>query len=126
LRLSALEPPKTAAEEESMLRTLADQLHFVRAVQAVDTDGVEPLRALRDETTEAESEIEQEITRQSEEAFGKEEVLGKFYKRIRRKRDVEVVDGERNVVGDWDPVEMAETRLGKFFVVEKGKTEDSG
>jgi hypothetical protein len=126
LRLSALEPPKTSEEEESMLRTLADQLHFVRAVQAVDTTGVEPLRALRDETFEAEAEVERDISTQCEEAMGKEEVLGKFYKRIRRKTDMEVADGERDVVPDWNPVEIAERRVGKFFVVERKKEENDG
>lgn len=33
-----------------MLATLSSQLHFVRAIQEVDTSGVAPLRAIRDET----------------------------------------------------------------------------
>ena len=75
LRLSALPPPKDAAEEAEMMQTLASQLHFVREIQKVDTTGVEPLRAIRDETAEAAREAE--ITIESlNEAFEKEEVLG--------------------------------------------------
>ncbi|KAI0974789.1 hypothetical protein F4678DRAFT_350907 [Xylaria arbuscula] len=51
LRLSALPLPRNAAEEATMLATLSSQLHFVRAIQGVDTTGVAPLRAIRDETT---------------------------------------------------------------------------
>jgi glutamyl-tRNA amidotransferase complex subunit Gta3 len=104
-----------------MLRTLADQLYFVRAVQAVDTTGVEPLRALRDETKEAEQEGEERIERGCNEALAKEEIVGKFYKRIRRKagevgeRDVETMEDE------WRPLDAAERRVGKYFVVDKGK-----
>ncbi|KAI1428042.1 hypothetical protein F5Y12DRAFT_104714 [Xylaria sp. FL1777] len=50
LRLSALPQPRTADEESQMLATLSSQLHFVRAIQGVDTTGVAPLRAIRDET----------------------------------------------------------------------------
>ncbi|KAI0432888.1 hypothetical protein F5Y09DRAFT_300671 [Xylaria sp. FL1042] len=50
LRLSALPLPRTAAEEAQMLSTLSSQLHFVRAIQSVDTTDVTPLRAIRDET----------------------------------------------------------------------------
>ncbi|KAL2406969.1 hypothetical protein ABEF95_001092 [Exophiala dermatitidis] len=53
LRLSALPPPRTEAEQTSMLRTLQQQLHFVKEIQKVDTTGVEPLVSLRDETQEA-------------------------------------------------------------------------
>ncbi|KAI1297391.1 hypothetical protein F5Y03DRAFT_283508 [Xylaria venustula] len=50
LRLSALPLPRDKDEEASMLATLSSQLHFVRAIQSVDTTGVAPLRAIRDET----------------------------------------------------------------------------
>ncbi|GAP89020.1 putative a-agglutinin core protein AGA1 [Rosellinia necatrix] len=50
LRLSALPQPRSPAEESRMLSTLGAQLGFVRAVRAVDTAGVAPLRAVRDET----------------------------------------------------------------------------
>jgi Asp-tRNA(Asn)/Glu-tRNA(Gln) amidotransferase C subunit len=43
LRLSALPQPSSPAEEEKLLSALHDQLHFVRHVQSVPTDGVHPL-----------------------------------------------------------------------------------
>jgi hypothetical protein len=39
---------------------------------------------------------------------------------------MEVADGERDVVPDWNPVEIAERRVGKFFVVERKKEENDG
>jgi len=122
LRLSALEPPKTAEEEQSMLRTLSDQLHFVRAVQAVDTEGVEPLRSLRDETKEAQMELEEETMARYRDAIEKEEVVGKHYKRVRRRKIV-LHEKDSETMEDWKPVDMAERKFGKYFVVEKGKTE---
>ena len=56
LRLSALPAPKTATEEATMMKDLASQLHFVKQVQQVDVEGVEPLVAIRDETKRAEAE----------------------------------------------------------------------
>ncbi|KAI1118173.1 hypothetical protein F5Y14DRAFT_300173 [Nemania sp. NC0429] len=50
LRLSALPQPSSRDEEAQMLATLSSQLRFVRAIQSVDTSGVAPLRAIRDET----------------------------------------------------------------------------
>jgi len=121
LRLSALEPPKSAEEEQSMMRTLSDQLQFVRAVQVVDTSGVEPLRSLRDETKEAAEELENQTMQQYEEALAKEEVVGKFYKRIRRRKDLPCEKDSETMDG-WKPVELAEKKFGKYFIVEKGKT----
>jgi hypothetical protein len=43
LRLSGLPPPQTPQEEHNLLSALHDQLHFVRHVQSVPTEGVEPL-----------------------------------------------------------------------------------
>lgn len=51
LRLSSLPPPATPAEESALLNTLHTQLHFVRAIQAVDTTGVAPLTSIRDESS---------------------------------------------------------------------------
>ncbi|KAI5863440.1 hypothetical protein GGS23DRAFT_621082 [Durotheca rogersii] len=61
LRLSGLPAPQGPPKEEGqqqqpgdeearMLATLSAQLRFVRAVRAVDTAGVQPLRAIRDES----------------------------------------------------------------------------
>jgi hypothetical protein len=43
LRLSGLPPPKSPQEESNLLSALHDQLHFVRHVQSVPTEGVKPL-----------------------------------------------------------------------------------
>lgn len=87
LRLSALPPPANEEEEASMLETLAQQIHFVKEIQKVDTTGVEPLVAIRDETTEAAQE--RQITKESlAEFIALEEKRGRNG-RIRRRRDVE-------------------------------------
>jgi len=96
-----------------MLDTLAAQLHFVGKIQSVDTTGVEPLRALRDETSEAETE--QTISLETlKNALSKEKVIGVHHKRIQRdsapvnSRDVE----------SWDVLGSAERKSGKYFIVE--------
>lgn len=106
-----------------MLRTLSDQLHFVRAVQAVDTAGVEPLRALRDETARAERERADDTLKACEEAMEKEEVVGKYHKRIRRREDLPV-EKDHEETEDWRAVDLAQRKVGKFFVVDKGKRKD--
>lgn len=52
LRLSALPLPKDGKQEDKMLETLRRQVHFVKQVQSVETEGVEPLVCIRDETAE--------------------------------------------------------------------------
>jgi Asp-tRNA(Asn)/Glu-tRNA(Gln) amidotransferase C subunit len=83
-RLAALPAPQSPAAEARVLRTLAAQLHFVRAIQRVDTAGVEPLRSVRDETAEhaAETELTVESLRA---AFDAEEMVG-WSRRIVRRR----------------------------------------
>jgi len=99
-----------------MLRDLRSQLHFVKAIQQVDTTGVEPLRIIRDETVEAEKE--NEITLGSmKEALGNEEVVGKHHKRIRRRH---VVNEETSKSEDWDVLGQAPKKVGRYFVVESG------
>jgi hypothetical protein len=100
-----------------MLKTLSSQLHFVREIQQVDTQGVPPLRALRDETIAAEKE--REISMDTlKEALAREEVIGKHHKRIRRKTNpVGAKDAE-----DWDVLGYAERKSGKYFVVDSGKS----
>lgn len=116
LRLSALPRPKDHAEEEKMLSTLTSQLHFVKEIQKVDTTGVEPLRSLRDETEQGRKEVEIGMDK-LKEALEKEEVRGEFHRRIRRKSDVK----EKERQQEWDPLGMAERKVGRFFVVEGGK-----
>ncbi|EON64561.1 hypothetical protein W97_03794 [Coniosporium apollinis CBS 100218] len=116
LRLSALPAPKSPEEEAKMLKTLSSQLHFVKEIQRVDTAGVAPLRAIRDETAAAEKEIEINMASMAD-ALAQEEVLGKHHKRIRRKEKALV-----NMKGaeDWDVLGYAQCRSGKYFVVDSG------
>ncbi|KAK6430475.1 hypothetical protein LTR95_013373, partial [Oleoguttula sp. CCFEE 5521] len=75
LRLSALPPPSSEAEEATLLASLSQHLHFVNEIQNIDTTGVEPLQGLRDETAqgEKESELGLEALR---EALVREKVVG--------------------------------------------------
>jgi hypothetical protein len=43
LHLSGLPPPQSTAEESNLLSALRDQLHFVRHVQSVPTENINPL-----------------------------------------------------------------------------------
>jgi Asp-tRNA(Asn)/Glu-tRNA(Gln) amidotransferase C subunit len=117
LRLSALPLPESPEKEAEMIETLQAQLYFVRDVQSVDTKGVEPLRAIRDETerglrnaTIGLEDLKEVLDR--EVAFG-------HNRRPRR------VKGEKvNTAGveDWDPLKTASrTVAGKYFVVRSGK-----
>ncbi|KAF3048170.1 hypothetical protein E8E12_011025 [Didymella heteroderae] len=113
LRLSALPLPDTPEQEQKMLDTLAAQLHFVGEIQRVDTTGIKPLRAIRDETRAAEEE--QTIGLDTlKEALAKEKTIGKWHRRIQR--DTTPVDAKS--VEDWDVLGSAEKKAGKYFVVE--------
>ncbi|RAR08408.1 aspartyl glutamyl-trna(asn gln) c subunit [Stemphylium lycopersici] len=119
LRLSALPPPETPEQEKSMLDTLAAQLHFVGKIQEVDTTGVKPLRAIRDETAAAEEE--QTITLETlKDALDKETVVGRHHKRIQR--DTTPVDAKD--VEDWDVLGSAERKSGKYFLVESERPQE--
>lgn len=120
LRLSALPPPSSQEEEAKMLKTLNTQLQFVREIQKVDTECVEPLRSLRDETVEAQKENEIGLD-DLKEAFSREEVKGKHYRRIRRRQDLKV---DTKGAEDWNVLGHAERKVGKYFVVEN--TKDTG
>ncbi|KAL1648829.1 hypothetical protein SLS58_002009 [Diplodia intermedia] len=117
LNLSALPEPRDEAEEARMLKTLRSQLHFVRAIQEVNTEGVPPLRAIRDETRTAEDRTKVSL-RSLKEALDQEEVRGKHYKRIERKEGPVDTKGAE----DWDVLAHAERKAGKYFVVDSGKT----
>ncbi|KAH7075595.1 hypothetical protein BKA63DRAFT_301640 [Paraphoma chrysanthemicola] len=113
LRLSALPPPGSPAQEQKMLDTLAAQLHFVGKIQEVDTTGVEPLRAIRDETAAAE-EGQMITVNTLADALNGEKVVGTHYKRIQR--DTTPVDAKD--VENWDVLGSAERKAGKYFVVD--------
>ncbi|KAK4238907.1 hypothetical protein C8A03DRAFT_33021 [Achaetomium macrosporum] len=120
LRLSALPQPSSPEETSRMLATLHAQLHFVRDIQRVNTDGVEPLYSIRDET--AEGMREATITVDTlKSALADEEVYGRC-KRPRRRRTGDqkkgAVDG--NGVEDWDVLGCASEKVGRYFVVRSG------
>ena len=120
LRLSALPLPTTAEEEAGMIKTLESQLHFVRAIQSIDTTGIEPLQGIRDETKEAIKE--NTVTLESLRAdLEKEEVVG-YSKRIRRKKNLEPLWEEAN---EWDPLALASKKIGRYIVVETGKRRET-
>ncbi|MCJ1338368.1 hypothetical protein MMC09_003655 [Bachmanniomyces sp. S44760] len=119
LRLSALPLPKSDEEESKMIKTLESQLHFVRAIQDVDTSGVKPLQSIRDETKEAEKE--NEITLQSLQfEFDKEESLGRF-RRIRRKKNI--LPATRDAE-DWDALAQVPNKAGRYVVVKTGNVSE--
>ena len=118
LRLSALPLPDSEEQEARMIKDLQSQLKFVRAIQEVDTEGVEPLQSIRDETKAAEKEKEITVATLQKE-FDKEEVVGK---RGRIRRRTNVPDAARDEqVTDWDPISQAPRKLGRFIVVDTAK-----
>ncbi|KAF1989003.1 hypothetical protein K402DRAFT_319703, partial [Aulographum hederae CBS 113979] len=114
LRLSALPLPSSPEEETKILNTLRSQLHFVKEIQKVDTTGVPALKSLRDETAAAEREIQVNLDT-LKEAFANEEVLGNYYKRIRRKEETPV---DTKGAEDWDVLGSAQKKVGRYFVVD--------
>ena len=119
IRLSALPPPSSLEEESRLLSTLSSQLHFVQEIQKVVTTGIEPLASLRDETEEGEekSEIGMEQLR---DALGEEEVVGKWYRRVRRKKVASGEEGSGDGEGKWDVLDTAGRKVGRYLVVEGG------
>jgi len=119
LRLSALPLPETAEEEAKMIDVLQSQLLFVRDIQSVDTQGVEPLRSIRDETEaglkEATIGVDQLCDALSQEvAFGRS-------RRPRRRKHTEKASPE---VEGWIPLQTASQTTGPYFVVRSGKNKD--
>ncbi len=100
-----------------MISDLQSQLHFVQAIQSVDTEGVEPLVAIRDETEEAEKENEITVETLREE-LAKEEVVG-MRGRIRRRRDLPEVERRDEV--EKDLLGQAGKRVGRWVVVDTAR-----
>ncbi|KIX97471.1 uncharacterized protein Z520_06923 [Fonsecaea multimorphosa CBS 102226] len=139
LRLSALPPPQSKIEEEKMLKELRDQLHLVREILKVDTTGVEPLVAIRDET--AEHIQERTITRETlAEFLALEEKKGRNGT-IRRRRDTYLVTSFTEESQPWeedplawskvkDPWALGEDgdsrKMGRFFFVKRQVPEAEG
>ena len=114
LRLSALPLPANEAEEAKMLKDLESQLQFVRAIQQVNTDGVEPLVSIRDETKEAEKE--QAITLETlGEDLKKERVTGI---RGRITRDFEATKEEAE---NWDALACAPKTVARYIALDNAQ-----
>ncbi|KAF7954478.1 hypothetical protein EAE96_005599 [Botrytis aclada] len=121
-RLSALPLPKTPEEEKKLLDTLHLQLHFLRDIQKVNTEGIEPLRSIRDETLEAEAlESIGLQTKEIQEALKKEEYKGRNKRPRRQPGTVINTQG----VEEWDVTGTATEKVefggGKYFIVRSGK-----
>jgi len=100
-----------------MIQTLESQLHFVQAIQSVDTTDVEPLRSIRDETEEAEKENAVTLESMKEE-LSKEEVVG-HSRRIRGRKSA---TSEADEACNWDPLALASKKIGRYIVVDTGKS----
>ena len=119
LRLAALPLPRCADEERSMIATLQSQLQFVRAIQRVDTSGVEPLRAIRDATGEGvrETAVGLDALR---DVLARETLVG-HYKRPKRVKEKVTSESE-----NWDVMSTASRKAGNYFVVQSKKDGDEG
>lgn len=102
-----------------MIETLQSQLQFARAVQRVNTKGVEPLRAIRDETEAAITENTIGLD-DLKDTLAKEALVG-HYQRPRRVKERIQSDAE-----NWDALATASKKAGKYFVVESGKKAEAG
>lgn len=118
LRLSSLPPPSTPEEESALLDTLHTQLHFVRAIQAVDTAGVAPLTSIRDESSTTARATAAETFDKLKEALASETVVG-FRGRPRRVREE---NGRARSAEEVMVEEKTRDRRDRgYYVVESGK-----
>lgn len=101
-----------------MIKTLQSQLQFVRAVQRVDTTGVEPLRAIRDETEAARRENTIGLAH-LKEALDKEKLVGHYQRPMRVREKIE------SEAENWDALGTASRKAGKYFVVQSAKKEST-
>ena len=101
LRLAALPPPASEEEEADLMKTLLDQLHFVKDTQSVDTSGIEPLAVIRDEVSVREYSI-QAIAPEVRKEMGKQGSM------------------------EWDVLSLAERKLGSYLVVDEAPEVEEG
>ena len=105
-----------------MLESLHSQLHFVRDVQSVDTEGVEPLQSIRDETEEGIKDATIGL-KSVKEALNQEVFVGRNRRPRRNRRPVEEV---KEVEG-WNVFQTAEETVkvggNRYFVVRSGNDE---
>lgn len=102
-----------------MIDTLTAQLHFVRAIQRVDTKGVAPLRSIRDETAAGLEEVTIGLD-EVKSALDAEETWG-HCKRPRRRRTPVDTKG----VEDWDVLGGASETTRGYFVVRSAKGQEA-
>ena len=118
LRLSALPAPASSEEEAKLIGNLKAHLRFVQAIQKVNTDGVEPLQMIRDETEEAQKL--NTVTMDTLKAeFEKEELVG-GRGMIRKKARTEE-PGTEATTETWNPLSHASKTQGPYFVVDTAK-----
>lgn len=117
LRLSALPLPRDADEEARMIAVLQSQLHFVRDIQSVDVTGVDPLRSIRDETPEGLGEATVGVE-QLRQALSEEVAFGHTRRPRRQKKALDTAGIE-----DWDPLQTASRKAGRYFVVRSAKSQ---
>jgi len=111
-----------------MLSTLKSQLLFVREIQSVDTTGVKPLSAIRDETPEGMAELTIGLDT-LRDALAQEDVVGHCSRPRRRRARATEAKGqavEKIPEEDWDVLGTAAEKVGRYFVVRTGKEKKSG
>lgn len=110
-------------EEQQMIRDLQAQLHFVRAIQSVETRGVEPLRSIRDDTADGRREVTIGLE-QLRDVLAQEDTVG-HRRRPRRRRyhaaDTAVTETS-GADGAWDVLGEASRTARGYFVVRSKPT----
>ena len=89
-------------------------------MQAIDTTGVKPLVVIRDETIEASEEREVGLEDpEIQRAMNREKRIGKRGRVV----SVEAEGGGRveEVEGQWDPLQQAGRKVGKYIAVDTAK-----
>ncbi|PHH65144.1 hypothetical protein CDD81_3275 [Ophiocordyceps australis] len=120
LRLAALPLPKSPDDQAKMLATLRHQLLFVHAVQRVDTAGIEPLAAIRDETAQGLGEATIGLDH-VQPALDAEIPRGHYGRPRRPRHDSNTAPKAQVDEEKWDPLALASKRVGKYFVVESAQ-----
>ncbi|OLL22305.1 Glutamyl-tRNA(Gln) amidotransferase subunit F, mitochondrial [Neolecta irregularis DAH-3] len=91
LKLSALPLPKSPEHDLKLLQDLSNQLHFVRHIQSVDTEDVEPLVCVRDE---------------DQKSVDYDEAMGQLDLPIEAQH--------------WEILKLSKRKNGRFLMVEGG------